>query len=315
MRTTRLSLIALLFVAACSKSSGPATEPSPAPGVEVDDPAVNPSSVGSFDVATGKHMLSPARLATGPDGTVYVTDAIGNQVLGFKNGEMTLAIVGLDRPLGIALNGDKLYVGNAGRHDVEIYDLAKKSYVGTLGGYVEMPNAIAAVSDGEVYVVDSRRNVVKHYAADGTFLRRIGGTGTEPGQLMFPSPIAVDRDRVIIGDQGNHRIQMFTRNGTFIRTFGEEVPEQAETQEDYKGRFTRIQGLALNGSEIYVLDSYHAYVQVMNEAGSSKGFFGIAGDCASCIRLATDIAIDSEGRVLAADPDNRRWVALSTELR
>jgi DNA-binding beta-propeller fold protein YncE len=308
--------VAALGLTACSGSKRlPGTGSGPE-GTDPGSPPTGPTSTdrGSFVDGAGLTLAYPTRIAAASDGTVYVSDAMGHRVLGFREGAVTVALTGLDRPLGLAVSGDLLYVGNAGRKDVEVYSLGERRFLRTLPGGFEMPNAIAVAPDGVAYVVDSRLDVVRVFGADDSALESIGGSGAGDGQLAFPSSVAADATRVVVGDRGNHRVQVFDRSGQFLRSLGREM-QKAESAEDAKGGFTAIASVALSGSDIYVLDSTHAHVQVLDELGTSKGFFGYAGECESCVKLALDIAVAPDGQVLATDPENRRWVSLSTELR
>jgi hypothetical protein len=64
-----------------------------------------------------------------------------------------------------------------------------------------------------------------------------------------------------------------------------------------------------------VLDAAHALVQVLDGGGGCRGLMGHAGDCDSCVLLALDIAVGAGGRIVATDPEHRRVVTLSTEMR
>ena len=75
-----------------------------------------------------------------------------------------------------------------------------------------------------------------------------------------------------------------------------------------RGHFTTIGGVALKNGDVYVLDSALGHVQVIDAAGTSKGFFGRIGDCRSCTRLAADLAFQPDGTLLVSDPLARRWV-------
>ena len=231
--------------------------------------------------------------------------------LAARDGRKVVELAGLDGPLGIAVSGDSLFVGNTGRRDVEIYDLRAQRYVGVLGagsGEFTMPNAIAVASDGTAYVVDSREHVVKIYGRDRSRTGTIGGHGTEDGKFKFPVAVAVDSRRVVVGDQDNNRVQIFDRKGRWLSSLGSAPAMEAATLDDLRGHFTSIAGVALKGDDIYVLDSAHGHVQVLDVAGSSKGFHGRVGDCRRCTRLALDVAFGPDGNLLIGDPLGRRWV-------
>lgn len=312
-RLMLLAAAASLGLLGCTSDSG-----SSAPGAIAPIPATPVGEVGRFEGAAGAVLRYPARLAVDGD-TVYVSDPRGNQVLGFRGGAPVVALTGLAEPIGLAVSGDLLFVGNAGRKNVEIYSLSRQLFLTTLGGdeggAIELPNAIAVAPDGVVYVADSAADVIRVYRPDGAPAGTIGEPGTGDGQLRFPVAVAVDATRVVVGDQVNHRVQIFDRQGGFVRAFGGEISRFAKTVDDARGRFTRIQAIALRPGAIFVLDSYHDHVQVLDDLGAPQGIFGRAGDCADCTRLAFDIAFDADGRVLGADPEHQRWVYLSTEMR
>lgn len=315
----KLMLLAAVASLGCGNDS--TTGPT-GPGTPIDPigaTAVLPSDAGRFVATDSAELTYAVGIATAQDGAVYVSDARGNQVVGYRNAVPFVKLVGLAQPLGVAVAGDLLYVGNAGRRDVEVYSLSQQKLVGVLGegeGEVELPNAIAVAADGVAYVVDSKAHVVRVYGADRALRATIGGKGTAAGQFNFPVGVAVEGDRVAVADQGNHRVQIFDRDGAFVRAFGREFEATSETL-DLAGQFTGIWSVAFAPAtgDIYVLDAAHAHVQVFDELGVSKGFFGNVGECASCVKLARAIAVDAEGRVFATDPEQHRWVSLSTELR
>ena len=164
----------------------------------VDDPepvASEPDSPGSptpnaprtarfGDLDRG--MLYPTRVAVSDDGTIYISDVEANAVFAYRNGRRISQLSGLDRPLGLAVHSNRLFVGLLGSGAVEAYDLVTKKFVHALGtgpGAFEKPNAIAIGNDGTAFVVDSARDVVEIFGADGLFRRQIGGRGTENGQF------------------------------------------------------------------------------------------------------------------------------------
>ena len=100
-----------------SPSGGTSAGGSSAPGASRP-----PASVGSFESPSKAGPEHPVRLAVATDGTVFASDPRVNQVVGYRDGKRVVQLSGLDGPLGIAVQGDQLFVGNTGRHDVERYD-------------------------------------------------------------------------------------------------------------------------------------------------------------------------------------------------
>jgi len=91
------------------------------------------------------------------------------------------------------------------------------------------PRDIAVAPDGTLYIADTENNRVVHLSIDGTVLDE-WGTGGEldidnqmkEGFFNQPWGITVDAEGyVYVADTWNHRIQKFTANGVFIKTWGE----------------------------------------------------------------------------------------------
>jgi DNA-binding beta-propeller fold protein YncE len=104
--------------------------------------------------------------------------------------------------------------------------------------------------NGDVYVAESHTDVtdpnlvgrISVFDRNGKFLRVIGKTGTGPGEFRTPHALEFDsRGQLIVADRHNHRVQILTKDGKFIR----EYPE-----------FGRSSGLAIDRNDvIYTADS------------------------------------------------------------
>ena len=303
------------FLAGCAATETPTPAGAPAAGQVPADGV--PTEVGHFEANLTSETQYPTRIAVAADGTVFVSDTTAGNVIGTKDGKRTVVLSNMAEPMGLAVFGDRLYVGSKGRGTVEVYSLGERRWLMNLDGgkAFTMPNDVAVADDGTAFVVDSAANVVRAYDADGALVTTLGGEGDGAGQLRFPAAVAVDAQRIVVGDQGNHRLQVWDRHFNFVRSMGEAISEKATSVADFKGRFTRVQGLALHGDDIYVLDSYHSHVQVLSGTGQSKGFLGRGGDCTTCVRLALGIALDAKGQVVATDPELARWVTLTVEAK
>src|SRR6516164_390184 len=84
--------------------------------------------------------------------------------------------------------------------------------------HFNQPTDVAWDRDGNIYVADGYGNsrVVK-FDRFGNKLPGWGMKGSGPGQFDTPHTIAIDGDLVYVGDRENTRIQIFDRDGRFLR--------------------------------------------------------------------------------------------------
>jgi DNA-binding beta-propeller fold protein YncE len=89
----------------------------------------------------------------------------------------------------------------------------------------------------------------------------LGTYGRGEGQFAFPIGIAVDEaDKVYVVDATIHRVQVFDRNGEFLREWG--------TYGRGEGQFAFPIGIAVDGvGNVYVVDSILSRVQVFDPNG------------------------------------------------
>ena len=79
-------------------------------------------------------------------------------------------------------------------------------------------SGIACNSNDHLYVTDSANHCVKVTDKTGKFLFKFGSQGQRPTQFNNPTGITIDnKDRVLVADRGNNRVQLFTPEGRFIR--------------------------------------------------------------------------------------------------
>jgi sugar lactone lactonase YvrE len=79
---------------------------------------------------------------------------------------------------------------------------------------------------GDTFISDGYINSrVAKVDKDGNWLKSWGERGKEPGQFNTPHSIATDaNDNVYVADRGNRRIQVFDKDGKFLRQFTIDVP-------------------------------------------------------------------------------------------
>ena len=85
---------------------------------------------------------------------------------------------------------------------------------------------VAWDSAGNAYISDGYINSrVAKVDRDGNWLKSWGDHGTGPGQFRTPHSIAIDaNDRVYVADRANRRIQVFDKEGSFIRQMTIDIP-------------------------------------------------------------------------------------------
>jgi DNA-binding beta-propeller fold protein YncE len=100
--------------------------------------------------------------------------------------------------------------------------LGKAGVAGDGPDEFSQPAAVAISRKGEIFVADghgqpgSNARVVK-FSKDGKFIKTWGKKGTGPGEFSALHTLAFDMNgRLLVGDRGNNRIQIFDEDGNYI---------------------------------------------------------------------------------------------------
>ena len=194
-------------------------------------------------------------------------------------------------------------------------------------GRLMLPLAIATGIDGRIYVADAGSHRVIAYNADGGFLFKIGGDGSQAderttdiggeitadgsgggdGQFNLPRGLAIDGDgNLYVSDSLNNRIQKFDRDGTFLLKFGKGGTEPEE--------FNKPAGIAIDpGGNIWVVDSENHRVEKYSADGEYLSSLGEVGVGAGQFNNPEGLGIDSSGNVYVVDWGNSRMQKFSPE--
>ncbi len=243
---------------------------------------------------------SPVRIASDNRGRLYISDTINGEVRIYSNNGILLkTIKELRSPLGVGVDKNGyIYVGDGEDGSVMVFDgdglLRYK--LGTGDQEFLMPNDISITDSDRVYVVDSKANIVKVFNLQGEQVTSFGS-----GILRFPSGIYIDEfaQDVYVSDEGNKRIVVFDLNGVYKR--------EIRGRSGMLGlKFLRPQGVAVDGSRLYIVDSYNSCVIIYDRQGSFLGYTGNYGMNINEYRIPLDITFDGDNKVFVTNYNNSR---------
>ena len=182
--------------------------------------------------------------------------------------------------------------------------------------YFGEPETIAVDSNGFVFVVDTVNNRIQKFNADGYLVNEWGRFGTQPGEIRLDAPmevaangqlIAVDaQDSLYLTDTLNHRIEVFSANGEFLRTWGSEGSANGEL--DHPSGIA----IAADGS-VYVADTYNDRIQVFTPEGEYLRGWGSFGSGPGQFSWPRGVVVDPAGNVYVSDYNNDRIQKFTTE--
>jgi DNA-binding beta-propeller fold protein YncE len=125
-----------------------------------------------------------------------------------------------------------------------------------------------------------------------------GSWGTAPGEFKDPRGVAADAEgNVYVADTGNHRIQVFTADGDFLRQWS--VSDSPR-------------GIAVSGAGlVYVTRTFG--VVVFSPTGTAINQWGGLGTNPGQVALPSGIAVNSAGEVYVGDTGNNRVQKFSSD--
>ena len=211
--------------------------------VDCDNTPLDP--IFKFDRKTGAVlanfgkgvMVTPHGIAVDMQGNVWIADFAGNKA-GTKGHQVHK----------FSPKGEKLLsLGVAGK-------------ASNADGEFNQPNDVVIGPDGSIYVADGHEaqgmitanavaegikrgatSRISKFSPDGKFIKSWGGIGVRHGEFRTPHALAFDaRGRLWVADRGNHRIEIFDQNGTYL---------------ELRYMFGRPSGLFIRGDTVYVIDS------------------------------------------------------------
>jgi DNA-binding beta-propeller fold protein YncE len=220
-----------------------------------------------WHTVNGVTFASPVAVARSAD-TIFVADSSLGCVLAFTaDGKKSLVITNeLGRPVGLAVQGERLYVTDCARHQVLVCDLRgavlfKFGQRGRGPGEFNFPTHVTVDGQGRIYVTDSLNCRVQVFDAAGKFLRAFGSPGDGPGHFARPKGVAVDSfGHAYVVDAAFNNVQIFDDQNRLLLDWGEAGAGA--------GQFALPNAIAIDAqNKIYVADAYNHRIQIFRYLG------------------------------------------------
>jgi len=214
-------------------------------------------------------------------------------------------------PVGMCIT-DKNYLAICDVHNNRIQVVKPDgSYVlgfgltGTAVGELNGPNDVCMFNNRNFIIADTYNDRIQLFAPTGRFIRTIGqkarrrlplnipGSVKKPDAMegIFDKPFGVcvnSKQQILVSDMGNHRIQMFERDGEFCRQIG--------VRGEDPGRLMYPYGIAVDPQDnIYVCDLGNHRVQKYNPEGRYLKQIGHGkGETDGCFMQPRSVAVDTK---------------------
>ena len=169
------------------------------------------------------------------------------------------------------------------------------------------PEGIVWLKDNRIVVCDTHYHRLVWFNQKGEVLRTVGRRGFDKAEFVFPVGIATDpAENLYVCEYGGHdRIQVFTREGEWIREFGK--PGTAA------GQFQRPSGLVWHDGRVFVADAVNNRVLIFRDTGEYVGLLG--GDQPPSFNLPYDITLAPDKSLLVIEYGAGRLTRLSLDGR
>jgi DNA-binding beta-propeller fold protein YncE len=173
---------------------------------------------------------------------------------------------------------------------------------GTNAGELVLPRAVAVNSQGDLFLSEYTTvdRVQAFRAGSHAPFLLFGRPGASDGEFNRAEGMGFDnQDRLYVADSCNHRIQIFSGDGTWLKTFGRPGRSSGELSYPYDVRVDR-EGrqfvCEFGNSRIQVFDAQNRPLEILGGPGTRPGQFN----------NPWSIALDSQGNLYVADAGNHR---------
>ena len=204
------------------------------------------------------------------------------------------------RPYDVVAQFGRIYVSDSDAGLISVYDVPRHQFyqIGKrLAGKLFKPMGLALDSQSNIYVADIGSKSIQVFDFLGMHLRSFG----EKDGLQQPISVAVDSksEQVYVVDNGGidsalHRVLVYDKQGTLIRTIGQRGHEAGEFN-------LPTDAVVGRDGTLYVLDSGNFRVQMFNPQGELINQWGSAGSGFGQFARPRSIGIDFNENIYVTD--------------
>jgi sugar lactone lactonase YvrE len=320
---------------------------------------------GDGGPATSAVLANPAGVAVDSSGNLYLVDfdtgrarkitsdgiintLAGNGFGGFSGDGRQATTAELAHPTAIAVDTDgSVYIADSGNHRVRkvtsdglIRTVAGAAISASFAGdesansaQFHNPAALAAFSEGDLYVADSLNHRIRRVVADGG-IGTIAGPGfpgflgdggfARTAQLATPQGVALDANgNIYVADTGNNRVRKIAADGLIRTVAGNGARGFAgDGAAATSARLNAPSGVVVDfAGNIFIADAGNNRIRQVTPDGlirtiAGTGTAGFGGDGAPAVSAQLSgprsLAIDSGGNLYIADTGNHRIRVISS---
>jgi hypothetical protein len=203
----------------------------------------------------------------------------------------------------------RIYVGGAGR--VDVFESGGRRVGGFVFGDAAKPPSVSAIAahGPDILVADATARIVRRFDATGRQHNLIGDQGKTKTFMLPNGRLDLDVDRagvVRATDTGRHHVTAWTLDGTPIGAFGRFGMRDPA---DFVGCCNPMNVATTPDGKVVTSEKMVARVKVFEPDGRLLAVIGTEHFDPMCTQI--HLAVDSKGRILAADPVRRRILVFS----
>ena len=226
-------------------------------------------------------------------------------------GELDLKGETVQSPSGIAVNSKGLIaVADCDGHCILLFDkggnyLRKFGCKGTNIGQLNIPSGITFINDSQILVAEQSNHRIQQFNVHtGEGVKVFGKEGKGVGEFQYPVDVCLDgQERVVVADINKPEIQVFTKEGKQVFSFG-------------LGTLKCPIGCAFQENTFIVSDARNHCLKIFDSSGKCFRKIGAQGKGDGQLNWPMALCVEKRGNhhnILVCDYNNKRIVQFTME--